>query len=207
MMRSDPSQRVAHGARDGTSRAFGGGAGAPVTPPQRQSRSPPAPRGAERDGAGYSAATLSRARAPDVRGRREWTRRHGRRRRLLGALDISLPESNAAKLGQRPRQLPPQVGAKLLAGEQGFLLGFRVGPSQSENLGAVDAAAAMETSHRLPLVPAFHRFGPLIGEVVLPKGLQGTHEFAVHDACRERIDRSRPKPWPRPLRSGARGPA
>ena len=90
---------------------------------------------------------------------------------LLGALDISLPESNAAKLGQRPPELPPQVGAKLLACEQGFLLGLRARSTQSENFGAVDATASMEASDRLPVVPAFHGFRPLLGKVVLPQCL------------------------------------
>jgi hypothetical protein len=49
----------------------------------------------------------------------------------------------------------------------------------------------MEAADRLPLVPPFHGFRPLLGNVVLPKCLQSTHQFAIDHARRERIDLSR----------------
>ena len=90
---------------------------------------------------------------------------------LLCAIDIAFPKSNAAQLGERPPELAPQVRTKLLACEQRFLLSLRAGPTQSQNFSAVNAAASMKASHRLPVVPAFHGFRPLLRKIVLSKRL------------------------------------
>jgi hypothetical protein len=38
------------------------------------------------------------------------------------------------------------------------------------------------------LAPPLHRFGPLLGDVVLPEPLEGADELAVHEPGRERIE-------------------
>ena len=61
-------------------------------------------------------------------------------------------------------------------------------PRESQYLGAMYPAASVETADGVRLAPPLHRLGPLLGHVVLSEALQGTHEFAVDDARRERIE-------------------
>ena len=106
---------------------------------------------------------------------------------LLGAVDVAPAQSDPSKFAQRPAQLPPQVGAQLLAGQQGFLLGLAAGPAQPEDLGAVDATAAVEAADGVGLTPSLHGLGPFLGQVVLGESLQGADELAVDDPGRQRI--------------------
>ena len=39
--------------------------------------------------------------------------------------------------------------------------------------------------------PAFHRFGPLLGQVVVRQPLERAHELAVHDPRRQRVEVAR----------------
>ena len=107
---------------------------------------------------------------------------------LLRALDVSPAQPDAAKLGQRPPELPAQVGAQLLAGQEGFLLRLAAGPAQPEDLGAVDAAAAVDAPDGLPVAPPLHRLRPLLGQVVLREPLERAHQLAVDDPRREGIE-------------------
>ena len=52
----------------------------------------------------------------------------------------------------------------------------------------MDPAATAEAPDGVRLAPPFHRLGPLLGHVVLGEALQGAHELAVDDPCRERIE-------------------
>jgi hypothetical protein len=114
-----------------------------------------------------------------------------RQKCFLCALEIASAEANAAKLGQRPAELSPEIRAQFLAGEQRLMLGLDARSSQPENFSTVNAAASMEAADWLPVVPAFHRVRPLLGQVVLAEGLQRAHELAVDDPRRQRIDFSR----------------
>src|SRR5687768_15746683 len=82
----------------------------------------------------------------------------------------------------------PKVGTKLLAGQEGFRLRLEAEPAQPENLGAVDAAAAVDAAYGLAVTPPLHRLGPLFREVVLRERLQCAHELAVDDPRREGIE-------------------
>ena len=52
----------------------------------------------------------------------------------------------------------------------------------------MDPATAVEAPDGVGLAPPLHRLGPLLGHVVLGEALQGAHQLAVHDPCRERIE-------------------
>ena len=52
----------------------------------------------------------------------------------------------------------------------------------------MDPAAAVEASDRVRLAPPLHRLRPFLGHVVLRESLQGAHELAVDEPCRERIE-------------------
>ena len=52
----------------------------------------------------------------------------------------------------------------------------------------MDPAAPVEAPDGIRLAPPLHRLGPLLGHVVLREALQGAHELAVDDPCRERIE-------------------
>src|SRR5688500_9910056 len=105
--------------------------------------------------------------------------------------DVSSSESDAAKLRERPTELSSQIRTELFTGQLRFLLRFEPRSAKTENLRAMHAAAAVNASHRLPLPPALHRLGPLLGEVVLRDRLKRTDDFAIHDAGEERIELAR----------------
>ena len=52
----------------------------------------------------------------------------------------------------------------------------------------MDPAPSVEASDGVRLAPPFHRLGPFLGRVVLCEALQGAHELAVDEACRERVE-------------------
>ena len=110
---------------------------------------------------------------------------------LLCSGDIALVQSNPSQLVQWPSQLAPQVGAQLLARHQCLILGFVARPAQPEDLGAMHSAAPMEAADGVRLAPPLHRLGPLLGHVVQGEALQGTHELAVDDPSRQRIELAR----------------
>src|SRR5215212_9688171 len=74
-----------------------------------------------------------------------------REERLFRALNVSPAQPDAAQFGQRPPELSSQVGAKLLARQEGFLLCLKERPAQPEDLGAVDAAASVDAPYGLPV--------------------------------------------------------
>ena len=49
-------------------------------------------------------------------------------------------------------------------------------------------AATVEAADGIRLAPPLHRLGPLLGHVVQGEALQGTHELAVDDPGRQRIE-------------------
>ena len=81
-----------------------------------------------------------------------------------------------------------QIGPQLLAGDERLLLGLVTGPAQAEDLGAMHAAAPVETADGIGLAPPFHGLGPLLRLVVLRQPLEGAHEFAVDDPRGERVE-------------------
>ena len=78
-------------------------------------------------------------------------------------------------------------------------------PAQPQDLGAMDAAAPMQTPDRVRLAPPLHRVGPLLGDVVLREPLQRADELAI-DHARSRADRAPPRPSRRRLRRAAPDP-
>ena len=56
-----------------------------------------------------------------------------------------------------------------------------------EDLGAVDPAAPVEAPDGIRVGPPLHRLGPFLGHVIVRQALQGAHQLAVDDPCRERI--------------------
>ena len=52
----------------------------------------------------------------------------------------------------------------------------------------MDPTAPVEAPDGIGLAPTLHRLGPLLGHVVLGEALQGAHQLAVDDPCRERIE-------------------
>ena len=52
----------------------------------------------------------------------------------------------------------------------------------------MDPAPSVKAPDGVRLAPPFHRFGPFLGRVVLCEALQGAHELAVDEACRERVE-------------------
>jgi hypothetical protein len=52
----------------------------------------------------------------------------------------------------------------------------------------MDPAPSVEAPDGVRLAPPLHRFGPFLGRVVLCESLQGAHELAVDEACRERVE-------------------
>jgi hypothetical protein len=111
-----------------------------------------------------------------------------RQQRFLRTDDIALVEPDPSQFVERPPQLAPQVGAQLLASHQRLMLRLVAGPAQPEDLGAMHPTAPVEAADGVRLAPPLHRLGPFLGNVVLSDALQGTHELAVHDARRERIE-------------------
>jgi hypothetical protein len=107
---------------------------------------------------------------------------------LFSSLDISPAQPDATQFGQRPPELPAQVGPKLLTSPQGFLLCLKAEPAQPEDFGAVDAAAAMDAAYRLAAAPPLHRPSPLLGQVILPERLERAHQLAVDNPSREGIE-------------------
>ena len=114
-----------------------------------------------------------------------------RQKRLFRALDVALPKSNAAKLGQGPAELPSQVGSELVACLENLGLRLGAATAQAEDLGAMHAASPVETAHRLPVPPSLHLFRPLLGEVVLPEGLKRADHFAIDNPGPEGTDLTR----------------
>jgi hypothetical protein len=51
----------------------------------------------------------------------------------------------------------------------------------------VDPAASVEAPDGIGLGPLLHRLGPFLGQVIVRQALQGAHQLAVDDSCRERI--------------------
>ncbi|MGH2499625.1 MAG: hypothetical protein ACRDF0_06005, partial [Candidatus Limnocylindria bacterium] len=111
-----------------------------------------------------------------------------RQESFLRARDLSLVKSDPSELVQRPPELASQVGAQFLARRERLTLRLVARPAQPEDLGAVDPAATVEAPDGIRLAPPLHRLGPLLGDVILREALQGAHEFAVDDSCRERIE-------------------
>jgi hypothetical protein len=81
--------------------------------------------------------------------------------------DVSLAQSNAAELRKRPAQLAPQIRAQLLARLEDLLLRVVARAAKPEDLGSMDAAAAVNAPDRLSATPPLHRLRPLLGQVVL----------------------------------------
>ena len=52
----------------------------------------------------------------------------------------------------------------------------------------MDPAPSVEAPDGVRLAPSLHRLRPLLGRVVLRESLQGAHELAVDEACRERVE-------------------
>ena len=52
----------------------------------------------------------------------------------------------------------------------------------------MDPAPSVEAPDGVRLAPPLHRLRPFLGRVVLRESLQGTHELAVDEACRERVE-------------------
>ena len=52
----------------------------------------------------------------------------------------------------------------------------------------MDPAPSVEAPDGVRLAPPLHRLGPFLGRVVLCEALQGAHELAVDEACRERVE-------------------
>ncbi len=52
----------------------------------------------------------------------------------------------------------------------------------------MDPAPSVEAPDGVRLAPPLHRLRPFLGHVVLCESLQGAHELAVDDACRERVE-------------------
>ena len=111
-----------------------------------------------------------------------------REERILRALDISLSESNAAKLRQRPAELPSQVRTQFLTCHEDLSLCVGAAPTKPEDFRPVDTAASVETPNRLSVPPALHRRRPLLREVVLPERLERAHHLAVHQSGPEGIE-------------------
>ena len=107
---------------------------------------------------------------------------------LLGAVDVALAQPDPSELAQRPSHLTAQVRAQLLTSHQRLLLRLVARPAQPQDLRAVHATAPMEAPDRIRPAPSLHRFGPLLGDVVLRESLQGADELAVHQPGRERIE-------------------
>jgi hypothetical protein len=107
---------------------------------------------------------------------------------LLGAVDVALAQPDQPELAERPSQLPTQVRAQLLAGHQRLSLCLVARAAQSQDLGAVHAAAPMQAPDGVRPAPPFHRLGPFLGDVVLRESLQRTDDLAVHESRRERIE-------------------
>jgi 4-oxalocrotonate tautomerase len=97
-------------------------------------------------------------------------------------------QSDPSELVERPAELASQVGAQFLAGHERLSLCLVARAAQSEDLGAVDPAAPVEAPDGVRFAPPLHRRGPLLGHVILGEALQGAHELAVDDPCRERIE-------------------
>jgi hypothetical protein len=110
-----------------------------------------------------------------------------RQQRLLRARDVSLVQSDPSELVQRPPQLALQIGPQFLAGYERLTLRLVARPAQPEDLGAVDPAAPVEAPDGIRLGPPLHRLGPFLGHVIVREALQGAHQLAVDDSCRERI--------------------
>ena len=115
---------------------------------------------------------------------------------FLGAGDVSLVQPDPSQLVQWPPQLAPQVGPQFLARQECLTLRLVARPAQPEDLGAVDPAAPVEAPDGIRLAPPLHRLGPLLGHVVLGEALQGAHQLAVDDPCRERIEVPRDRRHP-----------
>ena len=107
---------------------------------------------------------------------------------FLGTCDVSFVKADPSELIQRPPELASQVRAQFLAGDERLSLRLVAGPAQPEDLGAVDSTASVETPYCVRLTPPLHRLGPLLGHVILGEALQGAHELAVDNACRQRIE-------------------
>jgi hypothetical protein len=52
----------------------------------------------------------------------------------------------------------------------------------------MDPAPSVEAPDRVRLAPPLHRLRPFLGRVVLCESLQGAHELAVDETCRERVE-------------------
>ena len=107
---------------------------------------------------------------------------------VLGAFDVSRAKADPPELRQRPSHLAAQVRPQLLARAERLGFRFAAGPTQPQDLGAVDPAAPVEAADRVRLAPPLHRLGPFLGHVVLRESLQGADELAVDDTGRERIE-------------------
>src|SRR5262245_24458354 len=108
--------------------------------------------------------------------------------RFLGAIEIASSLPNATELGQRPAELAGQIRTELLSRTESLLLRHRARSTESQNVGAVNATATMQTTDGTHASPAFHRLRPLLGEVVLRERLQSADDLTVDNSRRHRID-------------------
>ena len=111
--------------------------------------------------------------------------------RFVRAGDVSLVQSDAAELCQRPSELPAQVGAELFAGSESLGFGFVAPTPQPQDLGSMNPTPPVETADGVRAGPALHRLGPLLGHVVLGEPLKRAYQLAVHDPGRQRVEITR----------------
>ena len=120
----------------------------------------------------------------------------GAQQGFLGAGDVSLVQSDPPQLVQRPPQLAPQVRAQFLASRQCLTLRLVARPAQPEDLGAMHPATSVKAADGIRLAPPLHRLGPLLSHVIHGEALQGAHQLAVDDPCRQRIEIARNRRHP-----------
>ena len=112
----------------------------------------------------------------------------GAEERLLRTSKIAQLQSCPAQFGQWPAELPAEVRPQLRTCSQGLLLRLGGRPTQSQDLGTVNPAAAMDAADTASVAPPLHGLGPLLGEVVLSEPLEHAHQLAVDHPGRDGVE-------------------
>src|SRR5215204_2650449 len=110
---------------------------------------------------------------------------------ILRTGNVAPHQPNATEFRQRPSELATQVRTQLFAGKECFHFGFFASPTKPQDLSPMNAATPVDTSHRLPLSPPLHGFGPLLSLVVLGERLERTHDFAIDEPRVQRFQLTR----------------